>query len=71
MRLGTPTAGLYVVAGSVTDVALVVAEAGAAEIVKNPHTDARPSPAVIRARLIPPPCPPYPRRAKYMERPIA
>src|SRR5580704_10151984 len=60
MRLGTFSAGLYgglyvVVAGRVTDVGLVVADAGVAETAMNPINDAMPKDAAIRARRIPPP----------------
>jgi hypothetical protein len=53
MRLGTFSAAGTT--GSDVVVGVVIADAGATEKVKNPHTDARPRPVLIRARRIPPP----------------
>jgi hypothetical protein len=53
IRLGTPTAAGTT--GSEVVVGVVVAAAGVAETVRKPHSEARPTPAVIRARRMPPP----------------
>src|SRR5579863_10451463 len=58
MRTGTPLAACT--AGRVVVVALVVADAEVFVVTKNPQADATPTTAVMRARRMPPPLPPFP-----------